>query len=246
MSESSVSAQKIAQRSQELEVMLPDTRGVTISRYGAGNLKLGPNVITYSRLPGKPLPHGGTCPGATQECLSFCYAFAISKTVSVWDVYKRNSETSFLPTLPEGTTLVRWHVSGDFDTEAYIGSWLAMVNAHPEVTFWGYTRAWRVAELLPAINALRARPNVQLFASMDKSDDLVPPADWRRSWLSNDPRAYDKDFNRVFNRVKHDEDNKQYLNIACPEEMKTSDNCESCKYCFTQRAAAGDVTFIIH
>lgn len=32
----------------------PDTRGVTMSPYGLGNLKIGPGVYTYSRLPGRP------------------------------------------------------------------------------------------------------------------------------------------------------------------------------------------------
>lgn len=37
-----------------LTVYIPDTRGVKLSSYGLGNLKIGPGVHTYSRLPGRP------------------------------------------------------------------------------------------------------------------------------------------------------------------------------------------------
>lgn len=229
--------------------MLPDTRGVTISRYGAGNLKLGPNIITYSRLPGRPKPHGGTCPGATPECISICYAFAIAGTPQVWDVYKRNSETADVPPIPEGTELLRWHVSGDFDTKEYICNWMDIVNANPGVTFWGYTRAWRVPELLYYVTELGRFPNVQLFASMDKSDDLLPPEGWRRSWLSNDPRGYDIERDRVRARVDGPTDHGTtgLFNLLCPEEVAKVDNCEACGYCFKPpRQSGGDVTFIVH
>lgn len=83
---------------------IPDTRGVVQSRYGLGNLKIGPNVHSYSRLPGRPSKTAlgmmasepvtyqeptdtqaylydktrhlwpGTCPGSTPECESICYA----------------------------------------------------------------------------------------------------------------------------------------------------------------------------
>lgn len=35
-------------------IYLPDSRDVTLSRYGHGNTKLGSSVFTYSRLPGRP------------------------------------------------------------------------------------------------------------------------------------------------------------------------------------------------
>lgn len=40
--------------SKPLVVYIPDTRGVVISRFGKGNLKIGLGVYTYSRLPGHP------------------------------------------------------------------------------------------------------------------------------------------------------------------------------------------------
>lgn len=44
----------MSQITKPLTVYIPDTRGVVLSRYGLGNLKIGPGVHTYSRLPGSP------------------------------------------------------------------------------------------------------------------------------------------------------------------------------------------------
>lgn len=45
----------MATLSHPLTVYLPDTRGVVVSPFGRGNLKIGPGVYTYSRLPGSSL-----------------------------------------------------------------------------------------------------------------------------------------------------------------------------------------------
>ena len=98
---------KVDLRKKELEVFLPDTRGVW-SRWGKGNLKLGPNVYTYSMLPGREPLHGGTCPGSSPECLSICYAFKIRATPLVWTIYTENTRLgSVLPALPPEETPLR-------------------------------------------------------------------------------------------------------------------------------------------
>src|SRR5256885_858636 len=122
---------------QPLTVFIPDTRGVVLSRYGKGNLKLGPNVYTYSRLPGMAgryaLGHvhegeassteTGTCPGATEECQSICYARRpVAEQGPVYDMWRKNSTTN-VPTIPEDAKLLRIHVSGDFDSVEYINNW---------------------------------------------------------------------------------------------------------------------------
>jgi hypothetical protein len=43
-----------------------------------------------------------------------------------------------------------------------------------------------VPELLPALEELRALPNVQMFASMDPSTEELPPIGWRRAWIMRD------------------------------------------------------------
>lgn len=234
----STSNNKVEAGKQELTVYLPDTRGVTISRWGRGNLKLGMDgVYTYSRLPGM----GATCSGATAECERICYAKRAS-TGPVWDVWAHNTYSGLVSIeeeLPPDAKLVRWHVSGDFNTHLYIGAWIAFVKQHSDVLFWGYTRSWRLSGLLPALEQLRALPNVQLFASMDKLTGW-PPVGWRRAWLENDERAQYPGGEGFHNPVSVDGESI----YVCPEETGRKANCQECGYCV--QGQRGDVLFLVH
>lgn len=166
-------------KAQPIVVHLPDTRGVELSRYGKGNRKIGMEVYTYSRPPGLV----ETCPGSTLECETICYAKRVTGPVrSVWFENKRAD----VPPIPADCTLLRIHVSGDFDSPTYIANWIARLTERPDVTAWAYTRSWRVSSLLPALERLRALSNLQLFASMDPSTTDLPPAGWRRAWIWRD------------------------------------------------------------
>lgn len=208
---------------KNLEVMLPDTRGVVISPWGRGNTKLGGEVITYSKEAVE------TCPGATEWCKEHCYARRIAGPVL--DVYKANAGF-VVPDLPtfeprfdweaHWNPIVRIHVSGDFDSVAYINSWIALCKDNPNTIFWAYTRSWRVEGLLPSLEILRALPNVQLFASVDRDTDL-PPKGWRIAFIKGDSRA---------------------KGIVCPEELGTKENCQTCKYCW--KGKRGNVIFLPH
>lgn len=245
-------------QARQLTVYLPDTRGVHISRFGVGNLKIGLGVHTYSRLPGitgdAPLgsfntiaePFDGTCPGATKECQEICYAARpVAENGAVAQMWTMNSLTEAIPDdLPPGCRLLRLHVSGDFTTIAYIDGWRELLTRHPEVTCWAYTRSWRVPRLLPALERLRALPNVQLFASMDYSTPELPPLGWRRAWIDGDPRA-----DRSRETPDHISDDNRVVfdgetSYVCPEETGRRANCEECRYCF--RGQTHDVTFLKH
>jgi ferredoxin len=244
---------KVEAAKQELTVYLPDTRGVTISRWGCGNLKLGMDgVYTYSRLPGNG---GGTCPGATEECERICYAKRITMDSPVWDVWARNTYTgrvSIEHPLPPDAKIVRIHVSGDFDTTIYIGAWIAFVKQHPDVRFFSYTRSWRVSGLLFALEQLRALPNVQLFASMDKSMDELPPPGWRRAWLEDDLRAIsgggpgaEQGLEFYLGEGVHNFTAMDGQSVyVCPEETGRKPNCQTCGYCVSGRR--GDLVFLLH
>lgn len=241
-----------------LTVYLPDTRGVTISRFGTGNLKIGLGVHTYSRLPGSParsalgsgyldefVAHldgmNGTCPGATPECQAICYAARpVAERGPVARMWRANSITDDVPEeLPPGCTLLRLHISGDFSSVRYIDGWQQLLARHPEVRVWAYTRSWRVPALLPALERLRALPNVQMFASMDVSTTEIPPAGWRRAWIDGDPRQHETQLSDQ-NRITFD----GAPSLVCPEETGRKPNCEACRYCFDGRR--GDVTFLKH
>lgn len=217
-------------------IFVPDTRGVLLSRYGKGNMKIGADVFTYSKLPGKEF---GSCPGSTAVCEVLCYAKRIGGIVR--DIYEVNTNAKDVPPIPHDAKLLRIHVSGDFDTVDYIDAWVARLLERPDVTCWAYTRSWRVPSLLPALERLRALPNVQLFASMDHSSELAPTG-WRRAWIQND-----KDRARE-NIYSYDGENHVTLDgtmsYVCPEETGTKPNCQACGYCFNGKK--NDVTFIEH
>lgn len=225
-----------------LTVYLPDTRAVEISRYGKGNLKIGAGVYTYSRPAGAF--YGGTCPGSTSGCEAICYAKRIAGPVR--ENYNRNVDDD-VPPIPEDCRLLRVHVSGDFNTTPYIENWIRRLTERPDVRMWAYTRSWRVSYLLPALERLRALPNVQLFASMDESHTDVPPPGWRRAWIDGDPRA-----GEPINVQAHKDDPVPRnlttfdgtMTLVCPEETKHRPNCEQCHYCFDGRR--NDVTFLRH
>jgi hypothetical protein len=274
-----------ADKKKQLTVYLPDTRGVTISRFGIGNLKIGLGVFTYSRLPGDPkryalglvsdagekkggLPHdcgddggsalNGTCPGATKECQSICYAARpVTEAGPVAEMWARNSSTEDVPMeLPPDAKLVRLHISGDFSSRGYIDGWFALFASRPDVRMWAYTRSWRVPELLPALDRLRSLPNVQVFASVDKTTDDKEITSitnayirdgrepWRLAWIDGDYRG-----NRTYDsggawRETMFGGDGGGRTLVCPEEAGTKANCLECKYCFDGRRF--DVTFLKH
>lgn len=212
----SVSAEKVQQQQDLLTVYLPDTRGVTISRYGKGNLKLGPDVYSYSKLAEL------TCPGSTPECRSICYAKRIEGPLL--EIYEINTNALVVPPPPKGAKWLRLHVSGDFDSVGYICQWIHIVNINPDIQFWAYTRSWRVPNLLQHLELLRTQKNIQLFASMDESVIGEPPEGWRKAWIKGD------------SRIKK--------GLVCPEERGKVDNCQTCGYCF--KSIPGDVIFVKH
>lgn len=139
-----------------------------------------------------------------------------------------NAALADVPALPAprkdgAPILLRIHVSGDFDTPEYVHAWRFALQARPDVVAWAYTRSWRVAELLPALDKLRALPNVQMFASMDTTIDENPPEGWRVAYIADDERA---------------------SGYACPEQSGRKADCSACGYCF--RGKRGNVVFTAH
>lgn len=257
-----------------LIVHIPDTRGVKVSQYGLGNLKIGLGVYTYSRLPGRPskaalgmtnacsttderteytgVPNGyefrGTCPASSPECEEICYAARpVEEMGVVSTMWLKNSATSEVPPIPEDAKLLRLHVSGDFDTIEYVKNWITRLIERPDVVMWAYTRSWRVPELLPHLEILRGLPNVTLWASMDQSIAALPPVGWRRAWIDGDARGGDPQLTKAHmdNPVVHNlVAYDGTASYVCPEETKRQPNCEACKYCF--KGETKDVMFLRH
>ena len=219
-------------------IYLPDMRDVEISPYGLGNVKIGPKVYTYS------LPAGGhvsgSCPGSTNVCEEFCYAKRIGGIVG--HIYAENLKrgAAGLPSLPDDATLVRVHVSGDFYSVPYIRAWVRNFEARPDVQGWAYTRSWRVPELLPTLETLRALPNFELFASTDRETGPAPEG-WRAAHIAEEFGPNREQPARMHEPPGYEGTRRSLL---CPEETDDTPDCETCKFCFVGKK--NDVTFLAH
>jgi hypothetical protein len=67
----------------------------------------------------------------------------------------------------------RIHVSGDFFHADYVRKWIEICRARPDVTFYAYTRSWRIPAIWDKIQELHALPNVNVNLSVD--NETGPP-----------------------------------------------------------------------
>lgn len=181
---------------------------------GKGTGKLGP-MMQYSRTQGLP-KSGGTCPGASAACISWCY---VNRITTQYPNSKRRYALNAVSEIPQDVPYkgkYRIHVSGDFDTVGYIRGWVEMIKSRPAVQFAAYTRSWNVKRLRADLEILRELPNMQLFASGDESMP-VPPEHWRHA---TDVPTPGKRF------------------IPCPEQTGRVKNCNECGICYN----AGEVS----
>jgi hypothetical protein len=105
---------------------------------------------------------------------------------------------------------MRVHVVGDYYSPAYTRKWIEIVQAFPDIHFFGSTRSWRVPKITKTIERLRDEPNVYLRASMDYTDTLTPKPEW--SVWSVDGRGE-----------------------SCPHDRGRVISCYVCGRCWTDR-----------
>jgi len=146
------------------------------------------------------LPAKLTCPGMTESCGAKCYAFKLANAYpNVGRKYQRNLEFSqqetfaryMIRTIPHGCEF-RIHVSGDFYSAEYAAKWKEIAKARPDVTFYAYTRSWRIETVWFAIMELNALPNVNVNLSVDNDTGMPDCAyadDYRWCFLTSDDSA---------------------------------------------------------
>ena len=149
-------------------------------------------------------------------------------------------------------TLLRFHPVGDFDTVPYIESWEAVLAARPWIDSFGFSRSWRIPLLRNALDGLRALPNVQMLASMDRaiwnkgelppgwfrlpSGEVRPVAGaWKQAWMGEPVPEM-----------------RRYM-FSCPEMLPPDDprwmpSCRACGACWLgqTRAALQGPWFQVH
>lgn len=176
------------------------------------------------------LPHLVTCPGATAECKSYCYARKAERMYKQclpyryanWDASKRSDfAAKAIGELKRMRTknAVRIHESGDFYNQAYVNKWVEIVKACPEYLFTFYTKSFHLFDF----SKLRACKNVVAFASIDPTtpkERLEKAKGWAKATVLQEGKIARKGY------------------FLC------TGSCKSCKHCY--RLGAGNVAFRKH
>jgi hypothetical protein len=207
-----------------------------------GNDKIGQDIHAFN------LPAVDTCPGRSTACES-CYArrgrWGFRK---VQEALRRNWEASCHSFFAERmireiqsrrVRVVRIHASGDFYDVRYIRSWSRVALTCRGVTFYAYTRSWRLPGLRAELEGLAALSNVRLWYSTDT--DTGMPADLpegvRVAWLQEDatdpvPDGVDLVFR--IHRLRSRPAKRIGLALVCPVEQGGggSTTCTSCGVCW--------------
>ena len=166
------------------------------------------------------LPQVTTCPGRSKVCQALCYVnrgffpFHERKYINNYqDSQSPNFVAAMVEHLQDDVPVMRIHTAGDFYSVDYTLKWCEIVEALPSIQFYSYTRSWNT-DILPALEVLRAKSNMQLFASVDYSMP-DPPAEWRKAYLVSDPRA---------------------TGPQCMKQTGQRESCEACGFCFRGRS----------
>jgi hypothetical protein len=205
-----------------------------------GNSKLGRAIHVWS------LPALDTCPGSTEVCRSLCYAlrhrfrFASVKRRLDWNLRQSRRGDFVERMLAEirsgGVLVLRLHVAGDFYDAEYTRKWLAIVKRSPRVRFFGYTRSWRVASIVPALGELPACGSMRLWYSTDAESGLPAsvPSTGRVAYLQNltDPPPASADL--VFRppRLRTLPASPLVCEHETPAGKQSGVTCGSCTRCF--------------
>jgi len=137
---------------------------------------------------GLPAGKEFSCPGATSICESVCYAGKLEKLfkgVKVnllhnWELLKDADGETMVRLLNEmivdfvndcdkknAPKLFRIHWDGDFFNDTYAYAWKIVIDKHPDVQFWVYTRVKSAALILKDIS------NLSLYYSTDDDNKEI-------------------------------------------------------------------------
>jgi Gene product 88 len=213
-----------------------------------GNKKLGRDIYAWN------LPVLTTCPGASSACSACCYA---TKGHFRWPSsrqrYRENLLASLRPDFPRvmaeelrlrGAKIVRPHSSGDYYSAEYVGKWGEIAERSPQVTFFSYTRSWRVETILPSLAALAALDNFHLWFSLDSTTGPAPRLEGvRYCWLQVEDERPPEDcgVELIFRTRRNGRQPTTRVGPAlmCPAynglHAEKGVACESCKFCFARR-----------
>jgi hypothetical protein len=197
---------------------------------------------------GLPAGKAYSCPGATSVCESVCYAGKLEKVFPTvkknllhnWSLLKDADGETMVRLLNEMITefkadcvkreapmLFRIHWDGDFFNDTYAYAWKVVIDKHPEIQFWVYTRVKSAALILKDVS------NLSLYFSADSENvktavDLKINSGVRMAYLAKNFAIGQADVKEMIGRpaAKCPENNKQIPLIST-----NGSACVSCSLC---------------
>ena len=197
---------------------------------------------------GLPAGKAFSCPGATSVCESVCYAGKLEKLfkgvkanlLHNWDLLKDADGESMVRLIDEmivdfvadcekkdAPKLFRIHWDGDFFNDTYAYAWKVVIDKHPDIQFWVYTRVKSAALILKDVT------NLSLYFSADSENvktavDLKINSGVRMAYLAKTFAIGQADVKEMIGKpsAKCPENNKQIPLISTAGSA-----CVSCSLC---------------
>jgi ferredoxin len=206
---------------------------------------------------GLPAGKAYSCPGATSVCESVCYAGKLEKVFPTvkknllhnWELLRNADGETMVRLLNEmiaefivdcdkrnAEKLFRIHWDGDFFNDTYTYAWKVVIDKHPDIQFWVYTRVRSAAIILKDI------PNLSLYYSTDSENkeigiELKVNEGIRLAYLAKNFAIGQADMKALTNRP----------GAKCPENLKaiplisqSGSACVSCGLCVYSKS---DIVF---
>jgi len=208
---------------------------------------------TIANTFGLPAGKDFSCPGATSICETVCYAGKLEKLykgvkavlLHNWELLRNADHDTMVSLINEmilefksdctkrnAKQLFRIHWDGDFFNDTYAYAWKTVINNHPDVQFWVYTRVKSAAVILKDIS------NLSLYYSTDDENaeigaDLKTVHNIRLAYLGNTFAATESKMKELTGKV----------GAKCPENLKAiplisskGSACVSCGLCVYGKA----------
>jgi hypothetical protein len=202
---------------------------------------------------GLPAGKAYSCPGATSICESVCYAGKLEKLfkgvkanlLHNWELLKDADSNTMKDLLDQmivefkadcnkksAPLLFRIHWDGDFFNDTYTYAWKDIIETHPDVQFWVYTRVKSAALILKDIS------NLSLYYSTDDENisiatELKQDNGIRLAYLGKTFALTESKMKEITGKV----------GAKCPENLKSiplisnaGSACVSCGLCVYGKA----------
>lgn len=172
------------------------------------------------------IPAGTTCEGASPWCAKYCYAKKGNWRYE--NVRKRANEKLTITLNPpafmerlsfelnkiaeNGYNVVRIHSSGDFYSVDYFRTWLDIAKEHNNITFFCYTKQWRVDGWYEILKEGSRINNFHVLCSYDETMKSRP-----KRWMK-------------IARVSDD-----WNQVNCKKQLNKKQSCATCRMCFDSK-----------